>query len=259
MSGLEITCLKSFLDFGHRVVVFAYDQHMVPIPFGTEDAATILPRERLFTYLYGAGAGSPSAFSNLFRYLLLERHGDWWIDSDVLCLTSEWTGLTGQAVAGRQDDESIGTAVLALPPALAASAAAHCEKLGHDVIWGETGPVLMTRILHEHRLAAAALPPSAFYPVHYLRWSDPFDRAARVRTEAACAGAVTLHLWHEMIRRSGLDKSWLPPADTYFGQAVRRHRTEEHFAPVDEEAYRLALSAAGPSVAARLRRRVRRL
>lgn len=84
MSGLEVTCLKSFLDHGHRIIVFAYDDTEIPSLFERADAATVLPRERVFFYKSGPGAGSVAGFSNLFRYTLLKRYGDWWTDTDVL-------------------------------------------------------------------------------------------------------------------------------------------------------------------------------
>jgi hypothetical protein len=243
MSGLEITCLKSFLDLGHRVVVFAYDDTYVPDAFERADANQLLPRDRFFKYWKGSGKGSCAAFANQFRYLLLARYSDWWIDTDVLCLRADWPSATLGPVAGKEDRDVIGSAILALPKPLATSASDRCAQLGEDVVWGDTGPRLVTRLFQEHALLDSALPRSAFYPVHWRDWRKPFDPSALENTRRLCRGSFAVHLWHEMMRRSGFDKSWLPPADSFFGQAVLRHATAEHFMPVDPSQYRASLLA----------------
>jgi hypothetical protein len=245
MSGIEITCLKSFLDHGHRVTVFAYDDTDVPGFLDKADAASIVPRDRLFTYKCEPGRGSVAGFANYFRYRLLEKYCDWWIDTDVLCLSGDWPEPKG-AVAGYEDDEHVAIGVLALPPDLARIAAARCEELGDGVVWGQTGPRLVTQLFRDRGLKHAALPRFAFYPIHWMQWTDPFDRHARERAAAACAGSLAVHLWHELIRRSGLDKAWRPPDDTYFGAAVRRHGTADYFVPVPDEEYQRKIEDVRP-------------
>src|SRR5882724_10558983 len=125
MSGLEVTCLKSFLDHGHHVIIFAYDETEVPALFEKRDAAAVLPRERIFFYKSGPGRGSVAGFANLFRYVLLERYGGWWIDTDVLCLREQWP--QADSAMGWECDEWIGNAVLKLPTHVATLCRARCE------------------------------------------------------------------------------------------------------------------------------------
>jgi hypothetical protein len=169
--------------------------------------------------------------------MLLERYGDWWVDTDVLCLSERWPDADGKAVAGWQDDRLIAIGVLALPPALAKECAVRSAAFGDNVVWGQTGPQLLTQVFREHGLSDMALDPAAFYPVHWSRWTDPFDVEEHSRTEAACAESITIHLWHELIRRSGFEKAWQPPRNTFFGRAVERHRTAHYFIPLGEEDY----------------------
>jgi Alpha 1,4-glycosyltransferase conserved region len=237
MSGLEITCLKSFLDHGHRVIVFAYDDTAIDPRFEREDAARIVPRDQVFFYKHEPGRGSVSAFANLFRYKLLEQYGDWWIDTDVLCLRDDWPNANGQVGAAWEDDSLLGNAVLSMTPEMARACAAVCMDLRDDVVWGQTGPSLVTQVFRRQGLIDNAVLAQAFYPVHWRRWLDAFDPEALESTQAACAGAFTEHLWHELVRRSGLSKRWLPPADTCFGRAVRRHGTTSYFDPASEATY----------------------
>ena len=89
LSPYEQFCLKSFVDCGYAVDLYTYDLALV-VPAGVRvcDAAELISPDEVFVYqAEGFGKGSPSAFSNYFRYKLLVEKGGWWIDTDVVCLT----------------------------------------------------------------------------------------------------------------------------------------------------------------------------
>ena len=88
LSPYERLCLKSFIDHGHRVALYTFHHLTVPIGVELRDASELIPESEYFVYKEGPGAGSPSAFSNLFRYKLLATKGGWWIDTDVICLAN---------------------------------------------------------------------------------------------------------------------------------------------------------------------------
>ncbi len=227
MSGLEITCLKSFLDHGHRVIVFAYDGTEVPKLFERQDAASILPQERIFYYRHGRGQGSVAGFTNLFRYALLERYGDWWIDTDVLCRCSQWP--LSECVTGWESASQIGSAVLKLPAHIARICRSRCEALGEGVRWGEAGPRLVTSVLREQEMLDHVLPPEAFYPISYRCWADLLNPTKFAASQEQCANSFGVHIWHEMMRRDGIDKRRLPPAGSFFSRAITVHMTERYF------------------------------
>src|SRR5262245_43937505 len=89
LSPYEQLCFTSFVAHGHTLMVYAYTKLEVPPGVTVVDAATVIPESSVFVYSSGEGAGSPSAFSNLFRYELLYRYGGWWSDTDVICLSPE--------------------------------------------------------------------------------------------------------------------------------------------------------------------------
>ncbi|MBO7482002.1 MAG: hypothetical protein J6T63_07840 [Bacteroidales bacterium] len=92
LSACELLTIKSFLNNGHKFVLWAYDDIVTPLPAGTvlRDATEIIPRDKVFSYKYsnqfGHGKGSFAGFSDIFRYKLLYLHGGWWVDMDVTCL-----------------------------------------------------------------------------------------------------------------------------------------------------------------------------
>lgn len=92
LSACELLTIKSFLNNGHKFVLWAYDNISTQLPSGTilRDASEIIPREKVFSYKYssqfGHGKGSYAGFSDIFRYKLLYLNGGWWVDMDVTCL-----------------------------------------------------------------------------------------------------------------------------------------------------------------------------
>ncbi|MBB6091974.1 hypothetical protein HNQ60_000820 [Povalibacter uvarum] len=212
LSPLERACIASFLTRGHQFDLFTYEE--IPgVPDGCRvlDAAEVLPRERVFAHSAGVGRGSVAAFSDCFRYELLYRHGGWWVDLDVFCLTDSLPDAG--FVVGRQGPTIINSAILRAPaghPVVAAARSA-CETKSSEVEWGELGPDLLTRLMRQHGLDATAFPPEVFYPVdwqHYWAVLDP-RRAADVLNRMRSAACI--HLWNEMLRRIQFDKNVLPP------------------------------------------------
>jgi hypothetical protein len=76
--------------FGYPVEVFTYERnHGFPSWIVARDAGDILPTETVMVYRSGPGAGSPALHANLFRLLLLDRFGGWWVDTDAALLRAE--------------------------------------------------------------------------------------------------------------------------------------------------------------------------
>ncbi len=88
----ELLTINSFINNGHKFVLWAYDEIETELPQGLilKDASEIIPKEKVFCYKYsnqfGHGKGSYAGFSDIFRYKLLYEHGGWWTDMDVCCL-----------------------------------------------------------------------------------------------------------------------------------------------------------------------------
>src|SRR5258708_16397720 len=78
LSPVEWACLSSFIEHGHKVRLFCYDAIKAPSGISLADASEIISRDELFLF-----DGSLSAFSNIFRYELMSRFGEWWIDTYV--------------------------------------------------------------------------------------------------------------------------------------------------------------------------------
>ena len=114
---LEWICMESFVQHGHNLNVFSYEDLKVPGGVAIQDASQVLPFDEFFMF-----DNSPSAFSNIFRYKLILENGGWWVDTDVLCLGNNIPDC--DYAWAHQDPDQINGAILKFP-----QGDAWCEKL----------------------------------------------------------------------------------------------------------------------------------
>jgi hypothetical protein len=245
LSRVERLCMASFMAHGHRVHLHVYEQPQgVPLGVYVVDASNVLPERQLFRH---PKTGSMAMFADWFRYCVLYAQGGVWADTDVVCLQALVYG--DPEIYAWEDERQINNAVLGLPAgsALALWMAQCCENpnriLPYDdgrskrrkwrrrflegnrranVKWGEFGPVGFTAAARHFGLAAKALPPWHFYPIHYRGWQDIFTSASG-DLSALLGQSRALHLWNEMMRREpGFDKNARFPANSPFEQLCSR-------------------------------------
>lgn len=77
--------LSSFLYHGHNVKLYVYD-NSIAVPKGVvkEDARKILGEDKVFTHF-----GKYAAFSDFFRYAMIAKTGETWIDTDMFCFSDD--------------------------------------------------------------------------------------------------------------------------------------------------------------------------
>jgi hypothetical protein len=91
LSLLEKLTLKSFLANGYDVKLWRYNTDLdIECPWGISvcDANEIIPEDQMFFYT-GEGdcrKGSLGGFSDLFRYMLVDKVGGVYVDMDNTCL-----------------------------------------------------------------------------------------------------------------------------------------------------------------------------
>ena len=219
-------CMTSFIDYGHAYRLYSYEPITVPRGVECRDAREILPRERVFFYPRGAGAGSVAGFANLFRYKLLAEHGGWWVDTDVVCRKSIVSDA--ELVFAREQPYHICNAVLKLPRGhpLAWHLFTEADRAGADLDWGETGPDLLTRAIEGSIYDRHVLPSAFCYPIlgaDAMQFLDPEQGAA---VERKTSGSPLIHLWNEMWRRTGVDCFAAPPAGSFMAKLFEAHRLD---------------------------------
>ncbi len=222
---LQRLSVESFLHFGHAYHLYCYeDVANVPAGVTRRDANEILPESAIFRYPRGFGCGSVAAFSNLFRYKLLLERGGWWVDTDVLCLRP-WQFSEPVVLAAEDAPRAapnVANAVMRLPRgheiARACYEAAECQDR-RTLVWGQTGPQLLTRVVKETSGAGAWVKkPEVFCPVPYWHWESLLWPHPDFCTAQVTPATHAVHLWHEVWRHFGLAQGAKFPDSSFMGQ-----------------------------------------
>lgn len=218
---MERACLKSVLRQGHAVTLYSYGRpDGVPDGVEVRDASAVLPEDKVIRHR----SGSPSLFSNWFRYEAQRRELGTWVDCDVYLLSP----LDGDSpyLFGEQEAGRINTGVLRLPPdspllppllaifeeravpawlPIRSRMSAYWRLLSSgrsglaEMPWGSAGPEALSFLARQHGLSRWALPPEAFCP---MRWQDALwitDPALDI-DDVITPATVSIHLWNERIK-----------------------------------------------------------
>lgn len=84
LSFLECLCLKSFVDAGHRTKLYTYAPvENVPDCVEIADANIIMPAR---DFIVNAHSGKAGPHADKFRYHLLSKSDEIWVDTDAYCV-----------------------------------------------------------------------------------------------------------------------------------------------------------------------------
>ena len=241
-------CLASFPDEGADLSLYSYDMRLeAPPGVRLLDARKICPDETLVSRYLADGKPSIATFADMFRYRMIRRTGQCWVDTDLVCLKAPAFAKDPMIFCRQADAVSallVNNAVLRLPPSdpaledLVATAGAAADVDGR---WGALGPFLLTPVLQKHGLYDKAFEPRVCYPIEPEQFWKPFLPAFRDEVERTVEGATFLHLWSEAIRWRGYDFSICPPEGSYLWERFRKVGALRRFARVGDadEVYRL--------------------
>ena len=241
LDALTSACLASFPHFGAPLRVYTYDDALI-LPAGVEraDARLVCPDETLVGRYIAAGRPSIATFADMFRYRMIRETGCCWVDSDMLCLRAP-DFVAQPIVFARQSpyrgEAVVNNAVLKLPPddpTLNELLATADRAVDVDQSWGAIGPFLLTEIAERNGIARFARPFQDFYPVEPDSFWQPFLPDFRAEVEDATRAATFLHLWSELIARSGYRRSIAPPEGSFLHAVFARQAALAGFAGLYE-------------------------
>jgi Glycosyltransferase sugar-binding region containing DXD motif len=204
LSVMERLSVVSFLRQGHEYHLYTYNE-LPDVPDGVvvKDANAILPASAIFQY---KERPSYAGFANQFRYQLLLERGGWWADADVICLrpfdfaedyvfASE--EFAGQAIRVNNNviKSPVGSEVMAYATQVCRA------KKPDQLVWGETGPKLLSKLVKKYCLDKYQKPYYIFCPISdWHKLLEPY--VAGVNEDA-----YAIHLWNEMWRLEKCDKN----------------------------------------------------
>ena len=209
LTNLERTAICSHLKHGHEYHLYCYND-ITNVPKGVvlKDGREILPENDIFAYKVGDGKGSYSAFSNYFRYKLILDKGNWWVDTDVVCLKSfdfEQEIVFGSEVAKSHKDYCNICSCIFKAPA-GSGFLEYClsiclSKDKETLKWGTIGPLLITESVLMNNLWKYVMDKDVFCPINWFDWESILER------DFDFPQSYTVHLWNEMWRRNNKDKN----------------------------------------------------
>ena len=242
LNPFAYACLASFPRAGAKVRLYSYEPKLdVPPGVRLEDARLVCPDESLVRRYIVNGKPSIAAFSDMFRYRMIQTTGCCWVDADIICLTNPSFAAEAYVFCRQADAVStllVNNAVLRLPPsepALAELLATAESAADGDQKWGGLGPFLLTPVLTKHGLYDRALDPHVCYPIEPEQFWKLFLPSCRDRIAEKVQGASMLHLWSEALRWSGYDFSVCPPEGSYLQERFRAVGALDRFSGVSDE------------------------
>ena len=219
LSTLEKLSIVSHLKNGHAYHLWSYSTMDVPDGVVLKDARDILPESQVFMYSgpESEGGGSPSGFSNLFRYKLLSEIDEWWCDTDVVCLKS--FDFSAPYVIATEEDDVPTTCVIRAPREIMRKCYEEAaSKNVRELKWGEIGPFLFGEAIKD--LREYFVKPSTFCPIH---WQE----AHKALTDVEC-DSYAVHLWNEMWRRMGCNKNATYNSSSLYERLKERYLGRQH-------------------------------
>lgn len=217
---MERLCILSFLSNGHTFHLYSYEE-IENLPKGTilKDASDIIPPDKIFKY---REQDSYAGFSNVFRYKLLLESGQYWVDTDVICLSpidieSDYvfpSSVNFNRSRYWKTRSEVESCVIKVPPGSAIMEYCFLESLKEkpiDLKWGQIGPDLLDAGVEKYNLQEYVASPYKFCPISYENWDRVLNGSFFVTwVEIAKMSAFktkTIHLWNEMWRKNEIDKN----------------------------------------------------
>ena len=216
LSAYEAACLASYTRHGYDITLYSYGDVTNLPPLVTLRSASEIVDEEFTKGFRIKGVPSLSHFSDLFRYALFQKTSQIWVDSDMYLLRPFDITLP-QTFLAREDKRTLCGAIMRLDRengALATLVARAEAAALRDLVWGETGPGLLTTIFGAD-IVATAYGPELFFPVHYDDFWKVFLPEYYEECDALCRGGYTLHLWNNIVTKVGIWKDVLPPTGSY--------------------------------------------
>ena len=235
LSKMEQLSALSFINQGHEYHLYTYgDVKGIPDGVVVKDASEILDRSEIFTYRNG----SYSAFSNYFRFSLLERRGGYWADTDLICVRNlkDFDHMPVVIITEPDHNYKVQTptsCLIKLPKGSEMAREGVRIQRMHKVLiqkgrlrWS-SGPATVKQLVEKYKLQPYVL---GWRTVCSCNWADaksivePYGRyhsSVTTRLSRLPVDSYCIHLWNEVWRRNGLDKNHTYDYDSLYEELKR--------------------------------------
>lgn len=207
ISKIQEISMSSFLYHGHDVSLFVYNKNLV-VPNGIKkiDARKIIPESEIFKV-----KNTYAAFSDIFRYQMINKTGLPWVDADTICVSDKWS-FKDNIYAGYEGKIVVG-GVLSLPQDSAAINYMINKSKNFDknkINWVEIGPSLVNETFRKFRLMEYVYSEQTFCGIHYSKWKKLWEPECLEEVQQIEKKAHSISAYNSMVTFSGQDKNNLP-------------------------------------------------
>jgi len=203
LSLINIISINSFLHNSYKYNLYVYEE-VENIPKGVNilDGNDILPDSAIWYYGKGFNKGSPSSFSNEFRYTLLYKNGGLWADTDVVLLKKLELNDEFIFISEMNNDKQLVTTSVIYSKESKQDIFKDCidviENIDkNNIIHGEIGPFLFDYKVREFDLMKYVKPIDEFCSINWYDIYQFFDDSELVD------GVTGLHLWQSRWKVDG--------------------------------------------------------
>jgi hypothetical protein len=247
LSAIEQLAINSFLKNGHEFHLYTYDK-VKNIPEGTtiKDANEIINSSEIFLY-----KKSYATFADWFRWELIYKKGNFWVDMDVICLKP--FDFKDELIYGFESDYRVPQTVIKFPKGheIAKYMAYRCKqpfnifyedpfriklkkfcmkyflfKKKGDIGWGYAGgPRGFTEVLKNKDLLKLAKPFTYFYPIHVSCAKSIFDLTFKNNPDFL-KNSYALHCWNNYLKDHGINKNKTFEKESLIETLKRRYRSK---------------------------------
>lgn len=230
LTALDRACVRSFIEAGYDVTLYSYEPiGNLPDGLKTADASVIIDQSLIGRVLYN-GKPDLAHFSDLFRYEMIRQTGKTWVDMDLVHLGSA-PFPAYENILVREAHGPLNGAILSIhDPELLTIVQQEVEtKLDRDLKWGETGPSLLRECVKKSPQDIDVYESRYFYPLHHDEiWRvvlpEQYDHCVEL-----CTGAVTIHLFNNILCRMGYWKDVGPPEGSFLHSAFAKAGVLDEF------------------------------
>ena len=207
MTKIQEISLSSFIYHGHEVSMFVYNKKLkVPRGIIKLDANEIISESDVFTV-----KNTYAAFSDVFRYQMINKTGLPWVDADTICVSDEWN-FKDNIYAGYEGRTVVG-GVLSLPqehPALRYMIKRSSNFDKEKINWVEIGPTLVNETFKKFRLMKYVYSEETFCGIHYSKWKKLWEPEFLEEIKELEKKSHSISAYNSMATFSGIDKNNLP-------------------------------------------------
>ena len=246
LSKVECLGIQSFIDYGHDFHLYTYEE-IKNAPKGTiiHDAASIIPECEIFRFNEGWGKGSVSGFADLFRLLLIQKKGGWWVDMDVICLKKlDFEADTVLCSSYEGEYGSLANNCVFKAPKNSFFLKYCIDYLStvdvKTLTFGMAGPFLFQKAIKELQLENNLVPYNYFNPLNWKNVNElvlgnlttinrikelvrPIIKPSTMMGRRISSESYTVHFWNEVWRSSNLDKNATYNSNSLFERLKRKH------------------------------------